>query len=245
LRNTGAKVALEVGFPLAYEGEAADFEVFIDDEHVYFKDKMVEGKTPIGQPYTRRWKVWGMNFNVGQTHLVEVRYSNPPAPGYSGYLGLSQYPFYYYWRETGFDYDMADFGYTKHVQLHDWLEIKSAQYLLITGSYWKGPIARCLVEIDFKNIPIDSLIEIRPPAHSFSPKRVVWEWKNVEPARNVELVFMGASPRQTTIPYLEKIAAQHPEGEKRKRLQETLDKMKLDFLSDKKMKERQKSFVQP
>ncbi len=243
LHNTGKIVDLEVGFPLMYEGEAADFKVFVDNEPVVFKDKTQEDKTPIGQKFIRRWKVWEMKFEADQTYLVEVRYSNTPSAGYSATLDYEEYPFYNHWRDTGFDYDLSDFGYNESISLHDSVKIKTVRYILTTGSYWKGPIERCRVEASIESVATDSIVEVQPPAKSFSPKQLVWEWKNVEPARNVALTFVGGlSPRQTIIPYLEKIAAKNPQDAT---LQETLIKLRKDFPNDHKINERQKSFIQP
>jgi hypothetical protein len=242
LYNMGEATELEVGFPLIYEGEAADFKVLVDDEPVAFEDRTKEDKTPVGQPYTRRWKMWRMSFNRSQTHLVEVRYSNTPVHDWSAKLSdTGTYPAYYQWRATGKDYNIGDFGYKERIELREWVIAKAVRYILVTGSYWKGPVERCRVEVDMEGITMDSIVEVRPPAQSFSPQQIVWEWKNVEPAHNIALIFVGGvSPRQTIIPYLEKIAAHHPQDEK---LQDTLRMMKQDF-AEEKIRERQKSFVQ-
>ena len=237
LRNTGKATKLEVGFPLMYEGEAADFQVFIDDKLIPFKDKTKETKTPIGQPHTLRWKVWPMKFEEGATHLVEARYSNPITRNWSAW---DYYASFRHTKETGWDYDLSEYGLKEPVQLSEWLKIKTVEYILVTGSYWKGPIKRCRVEADIENVATDSMVGVLPSAKSFSSKKIIWEWKNVEPARNVALSFVGGvSPRQKIIPYLEKIAAQNPEDEK---ITETLEKIKQDF-TDEKIKERQKTFT--
>ena len=245
LRNTGPQTELEVGFPLIRDQNVADFTVFIDDERQAHEDRAEARKTPIGQPYTQRWKVWRMAFDEGQTRLVEVRYSNPPSLGYTLKLkldtGFNFYPFYWEARTTGRDYDLADYGFAESAKLSELVTIKMVKYILITGSYWKGPIERCRVEADIQHLPTDSLIEIRPPAHSFSSRQVVWEWKNTDPVRNVDLVFLGGSPRQTVIPYLEKISAAHPEDEI---VKTTLTQMKQHFLHTEKVLQREKDFVQ-
>ncbi|HEX8551968.1 MAG TPA: hypothetical protein VF681_10495 [Abditibacteriaceae bacterium] len=242
LNNTGKTTALEVGFPLLYKGEAADFLVFVDNKRVGFKDRTQATKTPIGQPHTRRWKVWTMQFKRGATRSVEVRYSNRLAHGvYWGSEGKS-YPSFLKWRRTRKDYNLADYGYPARIELHEFLSVKTVEYVLTTGSYWKGPIKHCRVEVNIDNVATDSIVEVRPLAKFFSTQRLVWEWTNVEPARNVVITFVGGmSPRQTTIPYLEKVAARNPLDEE---LQETLNGMKRDFSSARNIKERQERFIQ-
>lgn len=241
LHNTGGATALEIGFPLRKEEEAADFQVFVDNESVVFGEKTKEGTTPIGQKYIRRWKAWTMNFAPDATHLIEVRYSNPPATGWSHKLSDFYYPTFYNWQTTGNDYNVGDYGYGERADLHDWLKIKQAQYILVTGSYWKGPIQRCRVEVDIEQVATDSIVEVQPPAQSFSSQQIVWEWRNVEPPDNIKIIFVGGlSPRKTIIPVLEKIAAQNPQDDK---LQSTLSMMKQDFAHEQKEKERQDAFL--
>jgi len=240
LHNTGKGTSLEVGFPLVYKGEAADFQVFINDKLVPFKDKTKETKVVPWKTVTLRWKVWPMKFKEGATHLVEVRYSNPPSEGWS--TAMEEYSAYSNVRKTGLDYDLSKYGNDEPILLSDWLKIKTVRYILVTGSYWKGPIERCRVEADIQAVAVDSMIEVLPEAKSFSSQKVAWEWKNVEPARNVALTFVGGvSPLEEIVPYLEKIAAQNPDDEK---ITETTAKMKQDFTDDK-IKARQKTFTNP
>jgi len=241
LRNTGPATSLEVGFPLSYQGEAADFKLFIDGEPLAFEGKSIAGVTPIGQHYTRWWKVWSMKFEPGQARLIEVRYSNVLAQGYSAALTDLSYDSVRRWKAKGRDYNLGDYGWGERVELHEWIDVKRVEYVLVSGSYWKGPIERCRVEAAIEGVAPDSIVEVSPPAQSFSPQHIVWEWKNVEPSRNVALAFLGASPRRS-IPYIEKIAAQHPEDEA---LQSTLTSIKLDFPNDEKTTARQSSFTQP
>lgn len=240
LRNMGQATGLEVGFPLAYQGEAKDFQLFIDGTRAAFEDKSQEVTTPIGQKHTRWWKVWPMKFEAGQEHLVEARYSNVLSLGYSFGITDLAYDSVRRVRETGGDYNLGDFGHEKRVELHEWIDIKRVEYILVTGSYWKGPIERCRVEARVEGVELDSIVEVSPAAQSFSPRRIVWEWKNAEPARNIVLAFVAAPPRQS-IPYIEKIAAQHPEDET---LQRTLRSIKQDFSSEK-IKARRGTFRQP
>ncbi len=243
LHNTGKDTNLEVGFPLTRKGEAADFQVFVDNKSIGFNDKTKEGTTPIGQKRIRRWKAWTMNFAPNATHLVEVRYSNQLSEGWSRNLSDFYYPTYREWETTGKDYNVGDYGYKERAELHDWLQIKQAEYILVTGSYWKGPIERCRVEVDVENVATDSIADVQPPPKSFSPRQIVWQWNNVELPRNIGIVFVGGlSPRRTIIPYVEKIAAQNPQDEK---IQTTLTMMKQDFPNEQKEKERQNSFFHP
>lgn len=227
LHNTGAPVRLEVGFPLMYKGESKDFQLFIDDKAATFRDKIEHGFTPIKQPYVRHWKAWNMKFEAGQTQLVEVRYSNPPSEGYSDNLAQwGRTPFYQNWIATLFDYDVADFGYSKSEKLSDWTKVKMMEYVLVSGSYWKGPIERCRVEADIEEIPTDGIIDVFPAAQLMSPRQIVWQWRDVEPQSNIRFVFMGVSPRRQIMPMLEKILRANPDDEP---VRKTLDLMTRDF----------------
>ena len=234
LKNEGAATKLEVGFPLSYQGESADFQIFIDDKAREFREKVERGFTPIKQPYVRHWKAWDMKFAAGETHLVEVRYSNPPSEGYSTNLNeFTTYPFYQNWRATEFDYDVADFGYARSEKLSDWVKIRMMDYVLVSGSYWRGPIERCRVEADIAAVATDAIIDVFPPAQEMSPEKIVWHWENVEPSRNVRFVFMKHSPERLILPYLKSILQKHPGDES---IAETLRWMKNDFGANTKTK---------
>lgn len=239
LHNTGPATELDVGFPFSYEGEAADFELSIDNQTVKHSEQTETGKTPIGQPVKRWWKVWNMTFATDETHLVEVRYSNV----LNGFIPTSNVPDYYpfvrEWRAEGKDYSLRDYGCSEAIGLHDAVMAKSVSYMLITGSYWKGPIERCRVEAEIEDVPTDSIVDVWPAATSFSAERIVWEWKHVDPANNVVFTFVGNySPRGVTIPVMEQIAAQNPADAP---LRETLELMKRDF-SEENIKLRRKRF---
>ncbi len=244
LHNTGAPTDLEVGFPLAHEGEAKDFRVWIDNAEVAYRDQAISQIVPIKGAMISHWKTWKMRFENDQTLLVEVRYSNPPAEGYSFSLNAGKYPLAQYWRETEDDYGITNLAYTEGIPLHEWATLKSMEYILVTGSYWKGAIERCRVEVDIEDLSADAFVEVRPPARSFSPKRIVWEWNNVDPPYNVSLVFLRASPRQTIIPIFEKIVALHSQGELGEAIKQTLQQMKTDFPNEKADEERQAKFAE-
>ncbi|HEX8832857.1 MAG TPA: hypothetical protein VF719_01590 [Abditibacteriaceae bacterium] len=239
LHNTGKATELEVGFPLLYKGESTDFQVFADGVLLKFKDRVEHTQTPIGQKITQHWKVWRMRFKAGQTQRVEARYSNPPAPGSTDRLTGIGYPSYRKWRRTGFDYNLRDYGHPESVELHEWIAIKQVSYVLVSGSYWKGPIGRCRVEVDISEVPSDSFVDVQPPAHYFSAQKVVWDWSKVEPRYNVAVTFMGASPQQT-MPYLETIATRQPEDEA---LLQTLTAFKKDFADAQTVNERRRQFA--
>ncbi len=227
LHNLGAATKLEVGFPLRYQGESPDFQLFINDKPVTFRDQVENYVTPIGQPRPRHWKAWDMSFPEGETHLVEVRYSNPPAEDYVDEMGYyGRYPIYRHKIETDEDYDLADFGYGKSQMLSDWVKVKTMRYILVSGSYWKGPIERCRVEADISALPTDGIIRVSPIPASFSAQKIVWQWSDIEPANNVRFTFMGASPQKEIIPYLRKILQSKPKDEAAK---ETLWMMERDF----------------
>lgn len=242
LHNTGAPVTLEVGFPLVRSEESADFQVWIDEKPQTFEYREQEQTFNAGgrlRKSTQRWKLWPMSFQADQTRLVEVRYSNPPAPTSSIALGTLEYPSFRRWRVTGRDYDLQDAGYETAANLRDWLAIEGVSYILVSGSYWKGPIEKCRVEVELEDLSPECIVEVTPPAHSLSPSRLVWEWQNTEPARNVDITFVGAAPRSKTIPWLEKLVALHPEDPD---LRTTLNAMREDF-GEEKIDKRQRSFV--
>lgn len=227
LHNTGAATALEVGFPLMYQGESKDFQLFIDDKSATFHDKTEQVMVPIKGLIPRYWKAWDMKFEADETQLVEVRYSNPPDEGYLEELGdHGRYPIYQQKIETDNDYDLADYGYGKSQILSDWAKIKTMEYILVSGSYWKGPIERCRVEADISALPNDGMIRVAPMPTSFSSRQIVWKWTDMEPTHNVRFLFLGASPRRQIIPYLQKILQSKPDDEP---LQLTLALMTRDF----------------
>jgi len=246
LHNTGAATFLRVGFPLMYQGEAADFKVWIDGQPQIFNDRVWTGKVQAGpmiKTVTRRWKVWPMTFEADETHLVEVRYSNAPSEGFSYTLQNGSYPTADFPRREGRElYDAGDFGYPQRVGISEWTTMKTVQYILISGSYWKGAIGRCRVEADISDLPTDGITDVLPPAQSFSARQIVWEWKNVEPDRNIRIDFVGASPRRTVIPTLEKIAAKYPQDQT---VRDSLQQMKKDFPDAATIRKRQSQFVQP
>ena len=227
LKNTGAKTNLEVGFPLMHEGESANFQLFVDDRAAEFRDKTEQYVGRYGFERERYWKAWDMEFDAGQTRLVEVRYSNPPAEGTSANLEyFGRYPYYANWIATEFDYDVADFGYGKSEPLSDWVKVRMMEYVLVTGSYWRGPIERCRVEVDISEVKTDAIIDVFPAAQEMSPTKIVWHWENVEPARNVNFVFLKRSPHRVIMPYLKSILESDPADES---IGETLKLMKSDF----------------
>ncbi|HEX9995701.1 MAG TPA: hypothetical protein VGB45_01045 [Abditibacterium sp.] len=243
LKNTGPASGFEVGFPLNYQGEAKDFEVWIDGKAQKVEDRAIQYQVPINRLKTRYWKIFPMKFKAKETLLAEVRYSNAPPQGWATTLNSQQgaYPLFSKWRRTGFSYSLADFGIKEGGQMHDWVALRTVQYILVSGSEWKGPIERCRVEANIENIAPDALTDVRPPAHFVSPRQLKWEWKQVNPAENIVINFMGHAPLET-IAVLEKIAAKHPDDEA---VAETLKAMKIDFPDAATIRERQKSFAAP
>lgn len=240
LKNLGETDELEIGFPMIKKDDAADFVAFVDDKLQVIENKEETYSDRLGRPREHYWKAWKMTFAAGQTRLIEVRYNNPPSSGYSPIL-QGRYPSYDKWLATGVDYKLSDNGYDKEIELHEWLNILQMRYLLVTGSYWKGPIERCRVEVDLSDLPLDAVLEVRPAAHLINSQRIVWEWQNIEPAANIYMTFLGASPRKSIIPYLEVITKDHPED---KALTATLEKLKRDFPDDATILQRQSEFVE-
>ena len=227
LKNLGKPTQLEVGFPLSYEGESANFQLFIDNKTAEFKDKTEKYTGPYGFERERYWKAWDMSFAASETHLVEVRYSNPPSEGYSTNLKeFGRYPFYQNWIATEFDYDVADYGYARSEQLSDWVKVRMMDYILVSGSYWRGPIERCHVEADIAAVSTDAIIDVFPPAQEMSPEKIAWHWENVEPSRNVRFVFLKHSPERVILPFLKSISKDNPDDES---VEETFQWMRDDF----------------
>lgn len=242
LHNTGAATTLEVGFPLMYQGESKDFQLFIDDKAATFRDQTEQVMVPIKGLIPRYWKAWNMKFEAGQTQLVEVRYSNPPSRGVSS--NLEAFVGYDYNRYDNYepptDYQMADYGYPRRVMSSELAKLSMMEYILVTGSYWKGPIERCRVEVDIEELAFDAISDVFPPAKSVTARRILWSWTNVEPPRNIQLIFLKDSPLKI-ISYWEKIAKQHPSD---LALRDNLALLKTDFQDEAKVRERQKKFVE-
>ncbi len=240
LKNGSKPTTLEVGFPLFHEGESSNFQLFIGDKPAAFADKTEKYVGRYGFERERYCKAWKMKFAADQTRLVEVRYSNPPSAGVSTNLrAFTGYNFNLYDVNTPIDYQMADYGFPRSVMSSELGKLRMMEYILVTGSYWKGPIERCTVEADIEEVATDAIADVFPAAQLLNSRRIVWSWKNVEPPRNIRMIFLSDSPRKV-IPYFEKIAEQNPTD---RALKDNLADMKADFLDESKVRRRQKEFV--
>ncbi len=196
--------------------------------------------TPIGQHRPQYWKAWNMSFAAGQTHLVEVRYSNPPSAGVTTNLrAFTGYNFSNYDINGPTDYQMADYGFPRRVMFSELGKLRMMQYILVTGSYWRGPIERCTVEADIEAVVDDAICAVFPPAQILNSQRILWSWTDIEPPRNIRLIFLSDAPKKI-IPYLEQIAARNPND---LALRDNLADMKADFLDEEKVRLRRKKFV--
>lgn len=119
-------------------------------------------------------------------------------------------------------------------------KLNMMEYILVTGSYWKGPIERCRIEVDIESLAFDAISDVFPAAQSMTASRILWSWTNVEPPRNIQLIFLQDSPAKI-ISCWEKIAEQHPSD---LALRDNLALLKTDFQDEAKVRERQKKFVE-
>ena len=230
LRNTGPATQLEVGFPFRFEDEVADFRAWVDNDQQVIEDRTRERKVQTFKGkrlFVDRWKLWPMTFAHDETKLVEVRYSNLTA-------------------ETGSPYENLKGGSGRAPRgqeslLNDLLSARQIEYTLVTGTYWKGPIGHCRVELLLDGIPDDAVVALIPPAHRFGENQIVWEWSGLkqEPQGNIAAVFFTTSPTTNIIPVLDRF---YNPGANESFAAE-VKSFKEDFLDPYKSKERMQKLV--
>ncbi|RJQ28504.1 MAG: copper amine oxidase N-terminal domain-containing protein [Peptococcaceae bacterium] len=62
-------------------------------------------------------------------------------------------------------------------------------YILTTGSVWKGSIGLVRVTVEPDGVLPYNLQGVSPAGYGFAGDNLVWEWKNCEPDRNIEIMF--------------------------------------------------------
>jgi hypothetical protein len=62
-------------------------------------------------------------------------------------------------------------------------------YILTTGSVWKGSIGLVRVTVEPDGVLPYNLQGVSPAGYRFAGDSLVWEWKNFEPDRNIEIMF--------------------------------------------------------
>lgn len=102
---------------------------------------------------------------------------------------IEDYRFWYTWNVT--------FPPLKRIMVKNsyWVTLSSNQetwwfeYILATGSNWKGNIQKAVIEVIYptaKDLK-DRVIEIEPTGYKVSKNRIYWEFKNFKPTQNIKI----------------------------------------------------------
>ncbi|MFZ5597570.1 MAG: hypothetical protein ACOY31_11230 [Bacillota bacterium] len=79
---------------------------------------------------------------------------------------------------------------TYRVKNHYWSNGQVlAGYILTTGSYWKGPIGKARVVFRFEDVLPYDMVRIFPGTYRFEGNDLVWEWTELEPRGDIEIIF--------------------------------------------------------
>jgi len=196
IRNTGAATTTKVGFPevTAGNGPLSGFKVTIDGEPVSFTSE----KLPAPRPWHSLipWKVWTMKFAPNQQREILV--------SYRALNGM----------ENAWNHGMLDLVNTTF-HGDPWANDQlrgTIYYILVTGSYWKSPIGRCVVAAHLKDGLSwkDNNFDALPKPTSLTDREAVWEWRDIEPKQNIEMFYVTCKDIDV-IAHLEAIKKAHPD----------------------------------
>ena len=211
MKNTSNKYeTMQVGFPNNYAGELKDFKASVQGKAVEFKTvkETSPDKSPDGYPTQRttHWELWETTFppdlpiKIGVSYFTKMRDNH--------------------WR-TLFEFPVAErLGAFVPAKEREALEKKLVsrriEYILRTGSHWSGPIGRCRIEVTFdglttENVDLSKRFFERERA-TITNDKIVWDLKDYEPKRDVELSITPETTGKATLALLEKTHKQHPEA---------------------------------
>ena len=197
LKNTGQDTNLEVGFPFAYPGELKEFTALVDGKAAETAEHSKIYVTPLKQQHTGYWRVWKMNFRAGESHNVEVAYTSPTTVWMQTfYFDDRTSPWYH-----GAAKDAVDAA----------IEARMVRYILMTGSYWKGPIGRCRIEMTLDGLTKDNVRDIQPAGATVSQNSIIWDLHDLKPEQDMIVTFHPHLRDEETIGFLENLQTQHPD----------------------------------
>ncbi len=101
-----------------------------------------------------------------------------------------RYPFWWTWEVPFEAGETREVRNTYWVKNHQWSNGQVlAGYILTTGSYWKGPIGRARVVFRFEDVLPYDLERVFPGTYHFEGNDLVWEWTDLEPQGDIEIIF--------------------------------------------------------
>ncbi|MEQ8790971.1 MAG: DUF4424 family protein [Pirellulaceae bacterium] len=207
---TDSPVEMEVGFPIAYEGDLLGFVAKVNGEVI---DNIASWPARReGRDWKRGWKTWKMTFPAAATTMIEVSYHNELQSQYSWNVGLGG---------RSFDRTILDAAKEEErADLKDRLVCCHAKYILKTGRGWAGPIGRCRVEVTLEEFTTDHLLPNFPHAlhESGEPRHapvvgkntIVWDVKDYEPESDIWLQFTPRISESEAVALLERFHERSP-----------------------------------
>jgi len=100
------------------------------------------------------------------------------------------HPYWWTWEVPFGAGETREVRNTYRVNNHYWSNGQVlAGYILSTGSYWKGPIGKVRVVFRFEDVLPHEMVRIFPGTHRFEGNDLVWEWTDLEPRGDIEIIF--------------------------------------------------------
>jgi hypothetical protein len=177
--NQGKTVDVQVGFPWA---GFTRFRAFVNGRLQNVRDGQKEYPRPDGSTTTGHWKLWDVNFASGQSCEIRVEYKTK----------ASMMAFWFR------DEEAASVPADVLETMRKATIRGNAEYTLETGSPWKGKLDHCKVAFEFVDIPHVHIKKRSPEDGAITKNSVVWEYKDYEPARWVDVEYFISSLEQQT-----------------------------------------------
>lgn len=100
------------------------------------------------------------------------------------------HPYWWTWEVPFKAGETREVGNTYWVKNHNWSNGQvMAGYILATGSSWKGPIGRARVVFRFEDVLPYDIRHISPGTYRFKGEDLVWEWTDLEPRGDIQIIF--------------------------------------------------------
>lgn len=210
MKNLGkTPETIEVGFPGNYPDEMRKFAATVDGTSVKVSQKVVKWMEPyldFEREERTYWQTWKMTFEpdkpvkIGVTYFTQLRDNR--------------------WRrshELPVAEHLAAYVPPKNrAMLEDKLATRKIDYYLRTGSHWSGPIGRCRIEVTFDGLTTDNIDPSKPfferERATITKNMIVWDLKDYEPKRDIELSITPGTTGKATLALLETAHKLHPEA---------------------------------
>ena len=119
-----------------------------------------------------------MHLDAGQNVTVHVSYDNDMVPTSDS--------------TNAFDQMVLGDGSANSVDQPVYRELVEAktynvQYILITGSRWKGPIGDCRIIVHTDKIGREKVRSVAPLPDAISDKEIIWHWRNFKPHADLRI----------------------------------------------------------